>query len=476
MNIVIWDIETDSSNTFYGSIIEIGSILMNDKFQELDKLNIRCKLPEGQIPQAGALLVNQSSLDMLTKANYTHYQMLQEVEATFKKWSPAIFLGYANINFDDEMLRKELFKGLRQPYLTNTNGNKRQDGLNIVRAAFAVNQNILKTEFNEKGNAVMKLESLARMNGIESSGAHNALFDAELTKSVLKKIYKEQNITWRSAMLTGSREQVENFAKNELMFSLNEYFYGKSKLYLVTPLSSEYMLHPFYKWVQAFDLRFNPEDYFKLSLNDLKSEIKKTPKFIRTIRSNKAPVLLHANYASRVEPYSTIASDELFKRAKLIKENKDFCARVSLTLADIAKENKENGDQSDVTPEESIYVKFVNNKENPKMAKWHLSSWEDKFRLLENFEDERLVDFGKKIIYQEAPQVLPETVFKEVKRGIAKRILSTNKEKWTTCADFFTECDHFRNQFENEGNEKKLNFLNEINDHVEKIQKKYEAA
>ena len=87
-----------------------------------------------------------------------------------------------------------------------------------------------------------------------------------------------------------------------------------------------------------------------------------------------------------------------------------------------------------------------------------------------------MVDFGKKIIYQEAPQVLPETVFKEVKRGIAKRILSTNKEKWTTCADFFTECDHFRNQFENEGNEKKLNFLNEINDHVEKIQKKYEAA
>ena len=37
MNIVIWDIETDSSNTFYGSIIEIGAILMNDKFQELDK-------------------------------------------------------------------------------------------------------------------------------------------------------------------------------------------------------------------------------------------------------------------------------------------------------------------------------------------------------------------------------------------------------------------------------------------------------
>ena len=65
MNIVIWDIETDSSNTFFGSIIEIGAILLNDKFQELDKLNIRCRLPEGVVPQAGALLVNQSSVSLL---------------------------------------------------------------------------------------------------------------------------------------------------------------------------------------------------------------------------------------------------------------------------------------------------------------------------------------------------------------------------------------------------------------------------
>ena len=69
MNLVFWDIETDSSNTFFGTIIEIGAILVNNNFQELDKLNIRCRLPEGTIPQAGALLVNQSSLAMLTKAN-----------------------------------------------------------------------------------------------------------------------------------------------------------------------------------------------------------------------------------------------------------------------------------------------------------------------------------------------------------------------------------------------------------------------
>ena len=79
---------------------------------------------------------------MLTKANLSHYQMLAEVEKIFKKWSPAIFLGWSNIGFDDEMIRKEFFKGIRYPYITNASPNKRHDGLNIARGAFAIDNKI----------------------------------------------------------------------------------------------------------------------------------------------------------------------------------------------------------------------------------------------------------------------------------------------------------------------------------------------
>ena len=72
-------------------------------------------------------------------------------------------------------------------------------------------------------------------------------------------------------------------------------------------------------------LKFDPKIYFDLPLDELKTEIKKTPKFIRTIRSNKAPVLLHSDYASKVEPYSAMTKEQLLERAKLIKSNKDFC-------------------------------------------------------------------------------------------------------------------------------------------------------
>ena len=83
----MWDIMQEQTVDFQELV---GFAIPGQFFQELDKLNIRCRLPEGVIPQAGALLVNQSNVSMLTQANYSHYQMLQEVEATFKKWSPAV--------------------------------------------------------------------------------------------------------------------------------------------------------------------------------------------------------------------------------------------------------------------------------------------------------------------------------------------------------------------------------------------------
>ena len=127
-----------------------------------------------------ALIVNKTSIDQLTKVNLSHYQMLGEVEKIFKKWSPAIFLGWSNIGFDDEMIRKEFFKSIRYPYITNATPNKRHDGLNIARGAYAIDPSVLETEINEKNNPVFKLESLSRMNGFDSSDAHSALVDSQL--------------------------------------------------------------------------------------------------------------------------------------------------------------------------------------------------------------------------------------------------------------------------------------------------------
>ena len=473
MNIVIWDIESSSSSTDFGSIIEIGGILVDENLVEKERFNLRCRLPEGEIPQCMALLVNKTDVNMLTKANLSHYQMLSQVEMIFKKWSPAIFLGWSNIGFDDEMIRKEFFKGLRYPYITNSSPNKRHDGLNIARGAFALNNKILKTEINEKGNAVMKLESLARMNGFETKGAHSALFDAELTHKVLGLIKNKQQDTWGNFLKTSNKLDTETIIKKEKIITLNEYFYGKSRLYLCAPLHPKFCIHPIYQWGQAVDLRVDVEPLLKMSINELKSEMKKTPKFLRTVRSNKAPIIIGKEYGMKVEPYNAMDVSLINKRAELVNTNEKFSENILTALREIAEEKEQSKSQEDIEPEESIYVKFTPNKDTNLFQKWHEAPWNDKLRLLDKFEDERMVGFGKKIIFQEAPHVLPESMLKKIKMEIAKRILSEKKEKWWTCKEFYYECDNLRDKFTNESNEESLKFLDQLNNYVMSIEKKY---
>jgi len=474
MNLAIWDIESSSAITDFGSIIEIGGILVDENFKEKDRFNLRCRLPEGEIPQAMALIVNKTSIDQLTKVNLSHYQMLGEIEKIFKKWSPVIFLGWSNIGFDDEMLRKEFFKGIRYPYITNASPNKRHDGINIARAAYAVDPNVLKTEINAKNNPVFKLESISRMNGFDSSDAHSALFDASLTMKILGLIKKKQPNTWDTFLKTANKSDTETIIKKENIITLNEYFYGKSRLYLCAPLHPKHCIHPVYQWGQAVDLRADVEPLLKMSINEIKIEMKKTPKFLRTIRSNKAPIILGPEYGMKEEPYNTMDPNLIKKRAQLVRNNEKFSQNILTALREIAEEKEQLKSQEDIYPEESIYNKFTSNKDTALFPAWHAASWKDKLKLLEKFEDKRLVGFGKKIIYQEAPEVLPPDMFKTIKKAIAKRILSESREKWWTTSMCFTEIDTLRDKYSDENDEEKLKFLDKLNEHIMSIQQKYE--
>ena len=110
MNLAIWDIESSSANTSWGSIIEVGGVLVDANFKELDRFNFRCRLPEGEVPQAMALIVNKTSVDLLTKGNLSHYQMLSQLEAVFKKFVSYHFVIKTNIGPTHKYCWAPLFK------------------------------------------------------------------------------------------------------------------------------------------------------------------------------------------------------------------------------------------------------------------------------------------------------------------------------------------------------------------------------
>ena len=287
-NYVFYDFETSSSNIYWGQIIQIGAILTNDNLDELDRFDARCRLNPGIIPEASALIVNKTSPVMLKQSNLSHYEMVRQFVETLKRWGKATYIGFNSIEFDENFLRSTLFQTLEYPYITSTNGSNRGDVLGLARAANFYYPDTLKNPINEKGNAVYKLDQMAPLNGIEHGDAHNAIGDVVATLGIAKIIANKAPNVWKASHLTLDKNIALEIIKNEKLFCTNEYFYGKSRPYVQTFVCE----HPKFSWPLCYDLRHDPLQYFDLSFDDLTAAMKKQPKFIRTVRHNKHPILM----------------------------------------------------------------------------------------------------------------------------------------------------------------------------------------
>ena len=144
-----------------------------------------------------------------------------------------------------------------------------------------------------------------------------------------------------------------------------------------------------------------------LPVNQLRDVLKKySPKALRVLKTNKAPVILDKEFALKQKPYSDLELSTIVKRAKMVRENEKFCKKIQTINREIADEKEQTKSQEDIVQEETLYEKFIPNKDTALFKTWHSSSWEDKLRLLDKFTDKRCSWFGQKIIYQEAPQIL----------------------------------------------------------------------
>ena len=202
----------------------------------------------------------------------------------------------------------------------------------------------------------------------------------------------------------------------------------------------------------------------------------KNPKFLRTVRHNKHPIIMNPSYGNEFDEYKMLGTAKLLARAKLIKDNKKFAEKISLILQDEVDEKEQTKSQEDIYEEESIYTKFTSSEDNKIMPEFHKTEWDKKLSVLSKFKDKRLHYFGRRLVYEEKPEMLTKTEYNEIRKTIAKRLLSTNSEKWNTIPRTYSEIDTLREKFEREGQPDRLAILDDINAYVEEIEKFYNAV
>ena len=121
-----------------------------------------------------------------------------------------------------------------------------------------------------------------------------------------------------------------------------------------------------------------------------------------------------------------------------------------------------------------LYTNFPKPEDKNLMKIFHQFNWQDKIDVIDKFKEERFSRLAEKLIYEEKPEVLPESTLKKIKREIAERIFSTEKQNWTTLPEFYRQIDEKRSKYEND--EKKMKLLDEYDKFAQAIEKKYESA
>ena len=470
-NFVFYDFETSSSNKQWGQIIEVGAILTDDQLNELDRFDARCRLSPGIIPEAMSLIVSNTTPKQLKETNLSHYEMVKQFVKKLKSWGKVTYIGWNNIEFDQIFWRNTLFQNLQYPFTSTTNGNKEGDLLNLARAANLYYPNTLKNAINAKGNLEYKLDTMAPLNGIKHI-AHTAIGDCGATLEIARIIKKKAPSVWNSSLLTSKKEESLKIIKDEKLFCANEFYYGK-----VVPFVQTFVCqHPVYQWPKTFDLKHDPNIYMDMPIEVLKVELKKAPKVLRTCRHNKHPIVMNPSYIDHFEEYKMIGIKKLSERAEIVKKNKKFAQKVEVILRDEAQDKAETQSQEDICEEESLY-NFPPLEDNKILPGFHEVDWEKKLVYLQKFKDKRFHYFGKKLLYQEKPDLLPKEDYDEIHNTIVKRVLSTtDNKKWNTIPRTYKEIDDLRAKFEKNKDTEKLKMLEDINVYVEELEKAYSRA
>ena len=299
--------------------------------------------------------------------------MMLNLQKKFFQWSPSVFIGYNSIKFDEEFLRHSFFKTLLDPYITIKKENYRFDLLDSVRATNYFYPDKLKSLISEKGNPILKLDNIAPVNGISDFTAHDAMGDTKATLELAKIIKSKTNNIWKESISNKSQSFLLQYI-SENPFCYIDSFFGKIKIYFLSFVGE----HPIYKWAICFDLKKDPEEVIKMSDEDFKNYLEKSPKVVKNIKLNKSPLFQSYKFINYSKTYEGISEKVLSKRNNFIKNSALFKERIIAYYEKKALEKENDTDQSDIFAEESIYKKFISNYDSKLMIEFHQSNWEKK--------------------------------------------------------------------------------------------------
>ncbi|MGY3647082.1 DNA polymerase III epsilon subunit-like protein [Bradyrhizobium sp. LM4.3] len=217
---VSYDVETTGLNKRFDQILQFAAVRTDVDLVETERFETRSRLMPQVAPSPKALHLTGTSLANATDmSRQTHYDMVCEIARVLSSWSPAVFLGFNYISFDEEFLRQACYQRLHPVFLTNTNQNARADVLNLLRAAGTLHPSVIRPGVGTDGAHVYKLGPIAAANGIAPRKARDAARDVDATLGLCRLVRSGAPELWSAFLRFSSKTSVVDFVRDEEAFA-----------------------------------------------------------------------------------------------------------------------------------------------------------------------------------------------------------------------------------------------------------------
>lgn len=438
MPFVFFDAGTTGTNTEFDQVIQFAAIHTDDQLQELEAFEVRSRLLPGVVPSPVAMRVNGLTVHQLTDPMLpSHYTMTRQIRQKLLSWSPAVFVGYNSLYFDEHLLRQALYKTLYHPYLTNTGGNTRADAMRLVQASTVFAPDALVVPAKEGKQRTYKLDQLAPANGFDHEDAHDALADVRATIHLCRLVGDRAPHLWSSTIRLCRKAAVIDFVMTEPVFFFTEFFWGRCYSWVVSMVGHDDSND---NHIYVANLAVDPRALAGLSEAGLRLCVGQRPKPIRRIRANSAPILsiVSEKHTCVFSDALWVSIEELRRRAAFLETNAGLRARL-IAAFESARELREPSPHV----EEQIYDDFFSDADQKLMDSFHAAAWPDRLAIIEHFKDERLRKLGYRLIHCEKPNLLDDSTRRRHNNRIARYLLGLdNGVAWLTLRDAIQQANN----------------------------------
>ena len=461
-NLIFYDTETTGIHKDFSQIIQCGSIFTDSNLIKKDQQNIGSAPLPWVIPQPKAMLTNKKINSF--KSNVSHYQMMKGIQQQWKEWcadNPSIFVTYNGHAFDEELIRRQFWCNLLEPYITNTNQNGRLDlMLMIHNIASFFSEEISIPLFEDGPTISIKLEHLAKEHGIDVSDAHDAISDCNFMIGLCETIKDRIPEVFDSFLNISTKEGVKNLLYSDEFLALGEVFRRHSFKYPVVMCGADNS-RP--NDICFYDLSFDPDEILNLDFTEINKMVQSGGRDLplKKYKINKTIPVCSYKLLTKNNHFD-ISHDELQRRADIVKSNEDFFTKVSQALEDRIM----NFPEPDYLEGKIYSGGFPSYRDQDLMKEFHISDEvEHLIKISRNFEDERFRLLAERIICTQYEGEIPDDIKNRYDDLIHERVQTDGK--WGSIEKSLQEIDKLLEEAEDED----LNILNATKEKILSMKK-----